>query len=205
MVFKDVYWCEICIDNGNVEVEDFETNEELFTHYKTKHTVDQLIECIDNMGNNPHKFDPDNPEASPTRVMLWMPKPVGYIKELGESIGDQIYEKLMRDNKIIELTYPDFILTMDFMYAQIFGRVYKETYEQNITPQQKFPLDKKEQTSTEEKDHLGHLATCFRSAPIMRTAENKLICLQCKQEIKEEQWQYITLQVRNGQFVIMRQ
>lgn len=54
-----------------------------------------------------------------------------WIKEQGEAIGDSLFEKLKRDHQLEGLTYTDFVLLMDFMYAQMFDRVYADTYRKN--------------------------------------------------------------------------
>lgn len=57
MVKIETWWCEICIEDPKIDVTDYHKSEDLRNHYLNDHTKEELADCIDNMGTNPHMWD----------------------------------------------------------------------------------------------------------------------------------------------------
>lgn len=70
-----------------------------------------------------------------------MPKPIEWLKAEGELYSDIFYKKIMEKEEYNNLSYTDFVLLLDFMYAGLFERIYKETYGKGKNPTEVF--DKK--------------------------------------------------------------
>lgn len=111
-----------------------------------------------------------------------------WIKEQGEEVGNQLFNSLKIDSRFKNLTYPDFVLLMDFMYAKMFDRVYEDTYRKQRNPHQcNWKLGEARSTLSNglSTDGSGHKSDCSRTQVKMRTTEDKLICLECHEVIKE--------------------
>lgn len=60
-----------------------------------------------------------------------MPKEVQWLEKQGKMLGIAVFTKITSIEEYQNLTYPEFVLLVDFMYAEIFGEVYSQTYGKN--------------------------------------------------------------------------